>query len=196
MKKVVKWYISGFYKKPKVGGTCALRRVATTMTPVALHATSLVTCCLSQGLKKPYNPIIGETFRCMWLHQKTNSKTFYIAEQVTTAPARLWKAIIRLLETHSSYCPLSSKFLHFMQVSHHPPVSALYVSNRKDGFCLSGSILAKSKFYGRSHTLTGRIKFKFHWSTGAIRCLILWAFSKFCMKNEYEVEHKKYFFSP
>lgn len=38
----------------------------------------------SQGLKKPYNPIIGETFRCMWLHQKTNSKTFYMAEQVTT----------------------------------------------------------------------------------------------------------------
>uniref|UniRef100_A0A8C5BHL7 Oxysterol-binding protein n=1 Tax=Gadus morhua TaxID=8049 RepID=A0A8C5BHL7_GADMO len=68
------------------------------------------------GLKKPYNPIIGETFRCMWLHQETNSKTFYIAEQV----------------------------------SHHPPVSAFYVSNRKDGFCISGSILAKSKFYGNS----------------------------------------------
>ncbi|XP_066525004.1 oxysterol-binding protein-related protein 8 isoform X2 [Hoplias malabaricus] len=85
MKKVVKWYISGFYKKPK-------------------------------GLKKPYNPILGEMFRCMWIHTKTNSKTYYIAEQV----------------------------------SHHPPVSAFYVSNRKDGFCLSGSILAKSKFYGNS----------------------------------------------
>ncbi|XP_064305942.1 oxysterol-binding protein-related protein 8 isoform X2 [Phalacrocorax carbo] len=85
MKKVVKWYLSGFYKKPK-------------------------------GLKKPYNPILGETFRCMWIHPRTNSKTFYIAEQV----------------------------------SHHPPISAFYVSNRKDGFCLSGSILAKSKFYGNS----------------------------------------------
>ncbi|XP_053572742.1 oxysterol-binding protein-related protein 8 isoform X2 [Bombina bombina] len=85
MKKVVKWYLSGFYKKPK-------------------------------GLKKPYNPILGETFRCLWIHPRTNSKTFYIAEQV----------------------------------SHHPPVSAFYVSNRKDGFCLSGSILAKSKFYGNS----------------------------------------------
>ncbi|KAL2309670.1 hypothetical protein Nmel_005887 [Mimus melanotis] len=85
MKKVVKWYLSGFYKKPK-------------------------------GLKKPYNPILGEFFRCMWIHPRTNSKTFYIAEQV----------------------------------SHHPPISAFYVSNRKDGFCLSGSILAKSKFYGNS----------------------------------------------
>ncbi|KAK1340898.1 hypothetical protein QTO34_017295 [Cnephaeus nilssonii] len=36
------------------------------------------------------------------------------------------------------------------EVSHHPPISAFYVSNRKDGFCISGSILAKSKFYGNS----------------------------------------------
>uniref|UniRef100_A0A8C9VAI2 Oxysterol-binding protein n=1 Tax=Scleropages formosus TaxID=113540 RepID=A0A8C9VAI2_SCLFO len=85
MKKMVKWYLSGFYKKPK-------------------------------GLKKPYNPIIGETFRCMWIHPKTNSKTFYISEQV----------------------------------SHHPPVSAFYVSNRKDGFCLSGSILAKSNVFSQN----------------------------------------------
>ena len=37
MQKVVKWYLSGLYKKPK-------------------------------GLKKPYNPILGETFRCYWQH--------------------------------------------------------------------------------------------------------------------------------
>uniref|UniRef100_A0A034V755 Oxysterol-binding protein n=1 Tax=Bactrocera dorsalis TaxID=27457 RepID=A0A034V755_BACDO len=36
------------------------------------------------------------------------------------------------------------------QVSHHPPVSAFYVTNRQDGFCISCSILAKSKFYGNS----------------------------------------------
>lgn len=69
--------------------------------------------CL-QGIKKPYNPILGETFRCCWFHPQTNSHTFYIAEQV----------------------------------SHHPPVSAFHVSNRKDGFCISGSITAKSRFYG------------------------------------------------
>lgn len=69
-----------------------------------------------KGLKKPYNPILGETFRCYWKHPQTGSRTFYIAEQV----------------------------------SHHPPVSAFYVTNRQDGFCISGSILAKSKFYGNS----------------------------------------------
>jgi hypothetical protein len=84
MKMVVKWYLSGLYKKPK-------------------------------GLKKPYNPILGETFRCYWLHPN-GSKTFYLAEQV----------------------------------SHHPPVSAFYVTNRQDGFAISASILARSKFYGNS----------------------------------------------
>ena len=51
MKSVVRWYFSGFYKKPK-------------------------------GPKKPYNPVLGETFRCYWAHPQTGSRTFYIAEQV------------------------------------------------------------------------------------------------------------------
>lgn len=34
-----------------------------------------------QGIKKPYNPILGETFRCRWPHPHTRSHTFYIAEQ-------------------------------------------------------------------------------------------------------------------
>ncbi|XP_054581464.1 oxysterol-binding protein-related protein 5 [Eptesicus fuscus] len=85
MKQVLRWYLSGFYKKPK-------------------------------GIKKPYNPILGETFRCSWFHPQTHSLTFYVAEQV----------------------------------SHHPPVSAFHVSNRKDGFCISGSVTARSRFYGNS----------------------------------------------
>ena len=85
MKLVTKWYMSGFYKKPR-------------------------------GLKKPYNPILGETFRCCWMNPVSGARTFYIAEQI----------------------------------SHHPPISAFHVTNRKDGFCIHGSILAKSKFYGNS----------------------------------------------
>ena len=68
-----------------------------------------------KGLKKPYNPILGETFRCYW-HHPSGSKTFYISEQV----------------------------------SHHPPISAFYATNRQEGFTFSGTILAKSKFYGNS----------------------------------------------
>eukprot|EP00092_Neocalanus_flemingeri_P017375 GFUD01018792.1.p1 GENE.GFUD01018792.1~~GFUD01018792.1.p1 ORF type:complete len:875 (-),score=158.49 GFUD01018792.1:894-3350(-) len=68
-----------------------------------------------KGLKKPYNPILGETFRCYWEHGN-GAKTFYLAEQV----------------------------------SHHPPISSFYATNRQDGFTISGTILAKSKFYGNS----------------------------------------------
>ncbi|KRY53188.1 Oxysterol-binding protein-related protein 8 [Trichinella britovi] len=85
MQLVLKFYLSGFYKKPK-------------------------------GLKKPYNPILGEVFRCYWYDPSTDSRTFYIAEQV----------------------------------SHHPPISAFFVTNRKSGFNISGTILAKSKYYGNS----------------------------------------------
>lgn len=44
--------------------------------------------------------------------------------------------------------PRHSKAPLHSQVSHHPPVSAFHVSNRRDGFCISGSITAKSRFYG------------------------------------------------
>lgn len=90
MKKVVKWYISGFYKKPKVRSIsmCNALHFAVWHS-VFMHFSDYITVksyvmlfFIPQGLKKPYNPIIGETYRCMWLHQKTNSKTFYIAEQV------------------------------------------------------------------------------------------------------------------
>jgi hypothetical protein len=69
-----------------------------------------------KGLKKPYNPILGETYRCYWHHPESSSRTFYISEQV----------------------------------SHHPPISAFHVTNRRDGFSINGTILTKSKFYGNS----------------------------------------------
>ncbi|CAJ0570251.1 unnamed protein product, partial [Mesorhabditis spiculigera] len=84
MIKVTKFYLSGFYKKPK-------------------------------GLKKPYNPILGETFRCSW-HHPDGSTTYYIAEQI----------------------------------SHHPPISTIFITNKKAGFNVAGTILAKSKYYGNS----------------------------------------------
>ncbi|XP_055333695.1 oxysterol-binding protein-related protein 8-like isoform X2 [Paramacrobiotus metropolitanus] len=69
-----------------------------------------------KGVKKPYNPILGEVFRCAWEHPEKKSRTFYVAEQV----------------------------------SHHPPISAFYVSNRQEGFTISGAILTKSKYKGNS----------------------------------------------
>lgn len=44
--------------------------------------------------------------------------------------------------------PCLQFWLICQKVSHHPPVSAFFVANRKDGFCLNASILTRSKFYG------------------------------------------------
>ncbi|KAL6056913.1 oxysterol-binding protein-related protein 5 isoform X3, variant 2 [Balamuthia mandrillaris] len=68
-----------------------------------------------KGVKKPYNPILGEIFRASWHHDES-SKSFFVAEQV----------------------------------SHHPPVSAFYASNRKNGLVMNGSIHFRSKFMGNS----------------------------------------------
>lgn len=100
LKLVLKFYLSGFYKKPN-------------------------------GLKKPYNPILGEVYRCMWdrnelsdtcsmgtssssSSQNCSSRTYYLAEQI----------------------------------SHHPPCSAFYAINPYDGFQITGVVLVKSKFFG------------------------------------------------
>eukprot|EP00727_Mastigamoeba_balamuthi_P005642 m51a1_g1698 putative C-tail anchored protein, PH and oxysterol-binding protein domain (1024) ;mRNA; f:483968-488325 len=72
--------------------------------------------------KKPYNPILGETFRCMWDHGS-------LPEDPTVR---------------------SRSYLVCEQVSHHPPVSAFFACNRADGWVINGSILFKSKFWGTS----------------------------------------------
>ena len=96
---IVKWYLSGFYKKPK-------------------------------GPKKPYNPILGEKFRCFWEHPKTKSRTFFVAEQV----------------------------------SHHPPISAFHVSNRKDGYTITCALLSRSKYGGNSVSAILDGKARLHFS--------------------------------
>lgn len=83
------------------------------ISPIDNHLNNYLSDNYSQGLKKPYNPILGETFRCYW-GNPNGTKTYFVAEQV----------------------------------SHHPPVSAFYVSNRKEGYVVNCSCLAKSKFYG------------------------------------------------
>uniref|UniRef100_T1JKI0 Oxysterol-binding protein n=1 Tax=Strigamia maritima TaxID=126957 RepID=T1JKI0_STRMM len=73
--------------------------------------------------KKPYNPIIGETFSCSWKVSNESAgdidypvKITYLAEQV----------------------------------SHHPPVSAFYVECPEKGMCLNAHVWTKSKFMGMS----------------------------------------------
>ncbi|XP_038052986.1 oxysterol-binding protein-related protein 11-like isoform X2 [Patiria miniata] len=75
--------------------------------------------------KKPFNPIIGETFHCSWDLPSNSSQ---------------------------SDGPVENGRVTFVaeQVSHHPPVSAFYAECPSKKICMNSWIWTKSKFLGMS----------------------------------------------
>eukprot|EP00760_Papus_ankaliazontas_P025521 PhM_4_TR2761/c0_g1_i1/m.12919 len=84
-----------------------------------------------RGVKKPYNPIIGEQFECT-------------ITDPTQAPSGAGSS--------EGSSPPSSSGIHYVaeQVSHHPPVSALYVRSDASGLSLHCNYYPRSKFLGNS----------------------------------------------
>ncbi|KAG8132401.1 hypothetical protein E2320_010258 [Naja naja] len=105
MIQVVKWYLSAFHAGRK--GSVA---------------------------KKPYNPILGETFRCHWIlpsaEQEENMET------IADGPVP-WVS------------PNNVTFVA-EQVSHHPPISAFYAECSRKKIQFNAHIWTKSKFLGMS----------------------------------------------
>ncbi|KAH0627307.1 hypothetical protein JD844_002849 [Phrynosoma platyrhinos] len=87
--------------------------------------------------KKPYNPIIGETFHCSWDVPKDRVKSF-----------RTTSASSSLKDPASSECYK----LRFVaeQVSHHPPISCFYCECKEKKMCANVHVWTKSKFMGMS----------------------------------------------
>ncbi|KAI1236832.1 hypothetical protein IHE44_0015086 [Lamprotornis superbus] len=103
MVQVVKWYLSAFHAGRK--GSVA---------------------------KKPYNPILGEIFRCHWVLPGTEDDM----EPVSEGPVP-W---------------VSKSNVTFVaeQVSHHPPISAFYAECFSKRIQFNAHIWTKSKFLGMS----------------------------------------------
>ncbi|XP_035405555.1 oxysterol-binding protein-related protein 10 [Cygnus atratus] len=93
--------------------------------------------------KKPYNPIIGETFHCSWDVPKDKVKPFRTngASAVSKDPAKEFGQ-------DQSMCYK----LRFVaeQVSHHPPVSCFYCECKEKKMCVNAHVWTKSKFMGMS----------------------------------------------
>uniref|UniRef100_A0A673HNJ1 Oxysterol-binding protein n=1 Tax=Sinocyclocheilus rhinocerous TaxID=307959 RepID=A0A673HNJ1_9TELE len=83
--------------------------------------------------KKPYNPIIGETFHCSWKVPKA-----------TTPPSADPK--------EGTSCASDCYNVRFVaeQVSHHPPVSGFYAECQERQMCVNTHVWTKSKFMGMS----------------------------------------------
>ncbi|GFR75767.1 oxysterol-binding protein [Elysia marginata] len=82
--------------------------------------------------KKPYNPIIGETFHCSWYVRNQENREAKEDEGEDGEDEG----------THLSYIA--------EQVSHHPPVSAFYFECPSKKMKMNASIYTKSKFMGMS----------------------------------------------
>uniref|UniRef100_A0A0L8GIU7 Oxysterol-binding protein n=1 Tax=Octopus bimaculoides TaxID=37653 RepID=A0A0L8GIU7_OCTBM len=102
MLQVVRWYMSAFHAGRK-----------------------------SEIAKKPYNPILGEIFRCHWkIPGVSNCST-------AESPLFPWAREDNLIFIAE-------------QVSHHPPISAFYAEHYDKRISLDGYIWTKSKFLGLS----------------------------------------------
>ncbi|KAL2726541.1 oxysterol-binding protein-related protein 9 [Vespula squamosa] len=88
--------------------------------------------------KKPYNPILGEIFRCHWNLVKENC-----TDDVNIDT----KCVI---EGPVPWCKENQLSFIAEQVSHHPPVSAFYAEHYAKKISFSAHVWTKSKFLGLS----------------------------------------------
>ncbi|DAA17220.1 oxysterol-binding protein-related protein 10 isoform X2 [Bos indicus] len=91
--------------------------------------------------KKPYNPIIGETFHCSWEVPKDKVKA-----RRTAPPAPAGHEHPMADDSSKNYK------LRFVaeQVSHHPPISCFYCECKEKRLCVNTHVWTKSKFMGMS----------------------------------------------
>ncbi|XP_042633103.1 oxysterol-binding protein-related protein 10-like [Cyprinus carpio] len=89
--------------------------------------------------KKPYNPVLGETFHCSWEVPRDRVRPL----RTETSPRTNQEA---------AGAESDSYRVRFVaeQVSHHPPVSGFYCECAERGMCVNTHIWTKSKFMGMS----------------------------------------------
>lgn len=92
--------------------------------------------------KKPYNPILGEKFQCLFDPNDNSVK------QQTTS--NFFKPLPDTVKPTVSYA--KSHNIQFVgeQVSHHPPISAFYTEHLDNKIQFNGQIWTKSKYLGLS----------------------------------------------
>uniref|UniRef100_A0A3Q3GZ77 Oxysterol-binding protein n=1 Tax=Labrus bergylta TaxID=56723 RepID=A0A3Q3GZ77_9LABR len=90
--------------------------------------------------KKPYNPVLGETFHCSWEVPRDKVKPLVRSNQGSS-----W-------EQQDEDSPGECYRVRFVaeQVSHHPPVSGFYCECQERRMCVKAHVWTKSKFMGMS----------------------------------------------
>lgn len=95
--------------------------------------------------KKPYNPVLGETFHCSWEVPRDRVRPLRSQTHPDGSAGREMKT--------SRVNPGTDCYrVRFVaeQVSHHPPVSGFYCECAERGMCVNTHVWTKSKFMGMS----------------------------------------------
>ncbi|CAH8676759.1 unnamed protein product [Schistosoma rodhaini] len=96
----------------------------------------------SSVAKKPYNPTLGEIFRCYWPLSKESGDDSSNASE---------KPQDKLCNSGPvPWAPNNSVVFLAEQVSHHPPISAFYAEHVNNQIAVDGHLWTKSKFLGLS----------------------------------------------
>ncbi|XP_061616119.1 oxysterol-binding protein-related protein 10 isoform X1 [Phyllopteryx taeniolatus] len=98
--------------------------------------------------KKPYNPILGETFHCSWEVPRDKVKPSVRANQGSSRESGRGPNNAQQGDDAPGGC-YRVRFVA-EQVSHHPPVSAFYCECRERRVCVNAHVWTKSKFMGMS----------------------------------------------
>ncbi|XP_011155819.1 oxysterol-binding protein-related protein 9 [Solenopsis invicta] len=89
--------------------------------------------------KKPYNPVLGEIFRCHW-----NIPNATFSDNAADSSSRL------VADGPVPWCKENQLSFVAEQVSHHPPVSAFYAEHVGKKISFGAHVWTKSKFLGLS----------------------------------------------
>jgi len=141
---VLKWYLTSFHAGRK---SCTGRRNSSSFGPVMGETFQVVNGVEvdrsdvsmngSAIAKKPYNPIIGETFHCSWHVPQNKTASTSLSDSLASESKSACNETVPLY-----YCA--------EQVSHHPPISAFYFECPDKQISMNASIYTKSKFMGMS----------------------------------------------
>ncbi|KAK4470208.1 hypothetical protein MN116_005784 [Schistosoma mekongi] len=103
--------------------------------------------------KKPYNPVIGETFHCSWIVPPNHLNTEPYLTEINKDKCKIF--------SNNDNTPIVVRYCA-EQVSHHPPVTVFHFSCPSKHMELTASLCAKSKFQGMSvcATMLGKLILK------------------------------------
>ncbi|XP_019735596.1 oxysterol-binding protein-related protein 10 isoform X1 [Hippocampus comes] len=102
--------------------------------------------------KKPYNPILGETFHCTWCVPRECVRSLRATNSMAPKSAAAFTSPTSNSSESCSGFKSDCYQVRFVaeQVSHHPPVSGFYYECKEKRMCVNTHVWTKSKFLGMS----------------------------------------------